>query len=138
MSKKVHFCDFWARKIFWNMKILLKMTHIGVILCGESIKRIPEAKNGSLTLIQGMDTVYERKKKIFDFRVNKPNPFPESRKRFHASEMRSIDFPHKITPIWVIFSKKFLVPKNFFGPQKCTFFDSSCSKMRASVYKNFN
>jgi hypothetical protein len=42
---------------------------------------------------------------MFDFLFNKPTPFPESgsRKRFHASGMRGIDFSHKITPIKVIF-----------------------------------
>ena len=36
---------------------------------------------------------------MFDFRFNTPTLFPESgsRKRFHASEMRAIDSPHKIT-----------------------------------------
>jgi hypothetical protein len=45
---------------------------------------------------------------IFYFRVNTPNPFPESgsRKRFYVSGMRTIDFPHKIALVWVIFSKK--------------------------------
>jgi hypothetical protein len=41
VSKKVHF---WARKIFLGLEnFLLKMTYIGVILCRESISRIPEA-----------------------------------------------------------------------------------------------
>ena len=44
---------------------------------------------------------------MFDFRFNTPNPFPESgsRKRFHASGMRGIDFSHKITPRNVFFTK---------------------------------
>ena len=36
---------------------------------------------------------------MFDFRFNTPTPFPESgsRKRFHASGMRGINFSLKIT-----------------------------------------
>ena len=51
--------------------------------------------------------------KIFDFRFNTPAPFPESgtRKRFHVSGMRGIDFSHKITPRNVFFTKIF---ENFF------------------------
>ena len=51
---------------------------------------------------------------MFDFRFNTPTPFPESgsRKRFHASGMRGIDFSHKITPRNVIFLKN--VEKFFF------------------------
>ena len=46
---------------------------------------------------------------MFDFRFNTPTPFPESgsRKRFHASGMRGIDFSHKITPRNVFFTKIF-------------------------------
>jgi hypothetical protein len=56
---------------------------------------------------------------MFDFRFNTPTPFPESgsRKRFHASGMRGIDFSHKITPRKVIFAK---IKKKIFsenGPQ---------------------
>jgi hypothetical protein len=81
-------------------------------------------ENASLTLIQGMELVYRlKKKKIFDFRVNTPTTFPKlgSRKRFHASIMRTIDLTHKITPIWVIFSlKNFPVPKIFWSQQICS------------------
>ena len=44
---------------------------------------------------------------MFDFRFNTPTPFPESesRKRFHASGMRGIDFSHKNTPTRVISEK---------------------------------
>ena len=54
---------------------------------------------------------------MFDFRFNTPTPFPESgsRKRFHASGMRGIDFSHKITPKNVFLQKfekkKFRVEK---------------------------
>ena len=50
---------------------------------------------------------------MFDFCFNTPTPFPESgsRKRFYASEMRGIDFSHKITPRNVFFTKIF--KKNF-------------------------
>ena len=50
---------------------------------------------------------------MFDFRFNTPTPFLESgsRKRFHASGMRGIDFSHKITPRNVFFTKIF--KKNF-------------------------
>jgi hypothetical protein len=50
--------------------------------------------------------------RFFYFRVNTPNPFPESGsgKRFQSSRMRSIDSPHKITLL--IFRKnKFPGPK---------------------------
>jgi hypothetical protein len=40
----VHFCDFWGpKKILELENFLLRMTHSRVILCGESIARIPEA-----------------------------------------------------------------------------------------------
>jgi hypothetical protein len=53
-----------------------------------------------LTLIQGVKLCTSEKRKFFDFHVNTPNPFPESgsRKRFYASGMRAIYFPHKTTP----------------------------------------
>ena len=44
---------------------------------------------------------------MFDFRFNTPTIFPESgsRKRFHVSGMRAIDFSHKITSRKVIFAQ---------------------------------
>ena len=50
--------------------------------------------------------------KNFDFLFNIHTYFPESgsRKHFHASEMRAIDFSHKITSKKVIFAK---FQKNF-------------------------
>ena len=55
---------------------------------------------------------------MIDFRFNTPTPFPESgsRKRFHASGMRGIDFSHKITPRNAFFTK---IKKIFLenGPQ---------------------
>jgi hypothetical protein len=51
---------------------------------------------------------------MFNFRFNTHIYFPESgsRKHFYASEMRAIDFLHKITPRNVIFLKN--VEKFFF------------------------
>jgi hypothetical protein len=65
--------------------------------CAQSIPRIKLPPDGCF---QGEN------RSFFDFRINTPNPSPESgsRKRFHASGMRVIDFPHKITPILVILS----------------------------------
>jgi hypothetical protein len=40
VSKKVDFCDFY---IILGAKFFLKMTPIGVFLCGESFVRIPES-----------------------------------------------------------------------------------------------
>jgi hypothetical protein len=56
-------------------------------------------------------------KKFLDFRVNTQTPFPESgsEKHFQGRGMRAIDFPHQITPKWVIFSKTlFAIFSNFF------------------------
>ena len=70
--------------------------------CAQSIPRLEKPKNRRFS---------HRNPKMFDFCFNTPTPFPESgsRKRFHASGMRGIDFSHKITPRNVFFTK------NFFG-----------------------
>jgi hypothetical protein len=83
--------------------------------CAQSIPRIKLPPEGCFQ---------DKNRNFFDFHVNTPNPYPESgsRKCFHASRMRAIDFPHQITPIWVICSKRiFQVPKI----TKMPFFDSS-------------
>ena len=66
--------------------------------CAQSIPRLEKPKNRRFS---------HKNSKMFDFRFNTPTPFPESRsrKRFHASGMRGIDFSHKITPIRVISEK---------------------------------
>src|SRR3569623_2454873 len=71
--------------------------------CAQSILRLEKPKNRQFS---------HKNPKMFDFRFNIPTTFPESesRKRFHASGMRGIDFSHKITPRNVFlhkFSKKF-------------------------------
>ena len=68
--------------------------------CAQSIPRLEKPKNRRFI---------HKNPKMFDFRFNTPTPFPESgsRKRFHASGMRGIDFSHKITPRNVFFTKIF-------------------------------
>ena len=97
--KKVHF--FEIRKF-----IFLKMTSIGVILCGESIARIHEPWKRFLDPDLWGKWVFEeksvffrisqqiRKKIIF---ASKTQFFLESGsgKRFHASGMLAIDFSHE-------------------------------------------
>jgi hypothetical protein len=99
--------------------------------CAQSIPHIKLPLNGCF---QG------ETRNFFDFRVNTPNPFPESgsRKRFHASGMRAIDFLHKITLIWVIFSKQIFWSQKIFRTPKITkmhFFDSPCNYM---IWKKFS
>src|SRR6185312_11866226 len=50
---------------------------------------------------------------MFDFRFNTLTPFPESgsRKHFHPSGMRGIDFSHKITPRNMFFQQKNFSPR---------------------------
>jgi hypothetical protein len=62
-----------------------------------------------------MNDFRAKKRNFFDFRVNTPTSYPESgsRKHFHALGVCAIDFPHKITHLWVIFSKKILGLKKF-------------------------
>ena len=105
-AKKVDFCDFWDTKIYFSKDNFM---FLGVILCGESIARIPEPwkcfpgpdsekKLGfwksilSMKLSQKYDSKGEISK-FFDFRFNIHIYFPESgsRKHFHASRMRAID-----------------------------------------------
>ena len=66
--------------------------------CAQSIPRLEKRNNRRFSY---------KNPKMFDFRFNIPTPFPESgsRKRFHASGMRGIDFSHKITPKNVLFTK---------------------------------
>src|SRR6185312_14488270 len=73
--------------------------------CAQSILRLEKPKNRRFS---------HKNPKMFDFRFNTPTPFPESgsRKRFHASGMRGIDFSHKIAPR-NYFLQKF--SKNFFS-----------------------
>ena len=64
------------------------------------------------SLNQGQDNLFMKFFLIFA----SIHQLPElgSRKHFHAPGMHSINFPHKITLIWVIFSlKNFSVPKIF-------------------------
>ena len=71
--------------------------------CAQSIPRLEKLKSRRF---------FHKNLKMFDFRSNTPIPFPESgsRKHFHASGMRGIDFSHKITPknvfFTIIFRKK--------------------------------
>ena len=55
---------------------------------------------------------------FFDFHFNTPTPFPESEsmKRFHASEMRAIDSPHKITPRGSLVKKFKKIPGPILNP----------------------
>ena len=55
---------------------------------------------------------------MFDFRFNIPTPFSESgsRKRFHNSAVRAIDFSHKITPKNDHFRKIFVWKEPYFAP----------------------
>ena len=71
---------------------------------------------------------------MFDFRSNTPTPFPESgsRKRFHASGMRGIDFSHKITPSSVFFTKIF--KQIFFGDPVAIV----CLSLTCTYLKNYN
>src|SRR3954447_19580741 len=68
--------------------------------CAQSIPRLEKPKNRRFS---------HKNPKIFYFRFNTPTPFTESgsRKRFHVSGMRAIDFSHQIPPNRVIFTKKF-------------------------------
>ena len=68
--------------------------------CAQSIPRLEKPKNQRFS---------HKNPKMFDFRFNTPTPFPESRSRkhFHASAMRGIDFSHKITPRNMILREKF-------------------------------
>src|SRR6185437_8369344 len=70
--------------------------------CAQSIPRIEKPKNRRFS---------HKNPKMFDSRFNTPTIFPESgsRKHFHASGVRAIDFSHFFTPRTAI-SKKF-----FFG-----------------------
>src|SRR3569623_557811 len=67
--------------------------------CAQSILRLEKPKNRRFS---------HKNPKMFDFRFNTPTPFPESgsRRRFHASGMRGIDFSHKITPRNVFFFRR--------------------------------
>ena len=68
--------------------------------CAQSTPRLEKPKNRRFS---------HKNPKMYDFRFNTSTPFPESgsRKRFHASGMRGIDFSHKITPNNVFFTKIF-------------------------------
>jgi hypothetical protein len=59
--------------------------------CAQSIPRLEKLKNRRFS---------HKNLKMFDFRFNTLTPFPESgsRKHFHASRVRAIDFSHKIIP----------------------------------------
>src|SRR6185437_16665412 len=72
--------------------------------CAQSIPRLEKPKNRRFS---------HKNPKIFDFRFNTHIYFPESgsRKRFHASEIRAIDFRIKL-PLEKSFLQKF--KKNFF------------------------
>ena len=75
--------------------------------CAQSILRLDKPKNRRFS---------HKNPKMFDFHFNTPTPFPESgsRKHFHVSGMRAIDFSHdflyrlfwqknfrRMTPKWV-------------------------------------
>src|SRR3954454_4810275 len=80
--------------------------------CAQSIPRLEKPKNRRFS---------HKNPKMFDFRFNTPTPFPESgsRKHFHTSGMRAIDFSHKVTPRKVIFAK--IQKKIFFGSATAKF-----------------
>ena len=67
------------------------MTYIEVILWGNRLRSFPKLENASQILIQV--SVYIKAKN-----TNLHTYFPKSRsgKHFQASEMRAIDFSHKI------------------------------------------
>jgi hypothetical protein len=68
--------------------------------CAQSIPRLEKPKNRRFS---------HKNQKMFDFCFNTPTTFPESgsRKHFHASEIRAIDFSHDFTPIQAILAKNF-------------------------------
>jgi hypothetical protein len=100
----------WFREWSWyilreNRKIFYfrsESIHLGVM---NRLRTFSKHEKIILTLNQGMELVYGRK-----------------RMRLYALEMYAIDFPHKITPIWVIFSKKISDPKIFSGPKNALFY----------------
>ena len=67
--------------------------------CAQSIPRLEKSKNRRFS---------HKNPKMFDFRFNTPTIFPESgsRKHFHASGVRAIDFSHFL-PLEPPFQKKF-------------------------------
>src|SRR3569623_3312950 len=71
----------------------------------KTLPRLEKTKNRRLS---------HKNPKIFDFLFNTSTPFPESgsRKRFHVSGMRGIDFSHKITSRNVFFTKIFFGEQN--------------------------
>src|SRR3569833_851128 len=84
-------------------KTLISLNHgqgsiIKLRECAQSILRLEKPKNRRFS---------HKNSKMFDFRFNTPTPFPESgsRKNFHVSGMRGIDFSHQITPIKIMFFK---------------------------------
>ena len=72
--------------------------------CAQSNPRLEKPKNRRFS---------HKNPKMLYFRFNTLTPFPESgsRKHFHASGMRGIDFSHKITPRNMFFQQKNFSPR---------------------------
>ena len=70
--------------------------------CAQSISRLENPKNRRFS---------HKNPKMFDFCFNTPTIFPESgsRKHFHASGVRAIDFSHFFTPRTAISKKNFYI-----------------------------
>src|SRR3569833_4236469 len=88
---------------------MIKMTILRYVYAGNRLRALPNRESASLTLIQGRNWCIEAKiRKCLSFASIHPFPESGSGKHFHASGMRGIDFPYKITPRGSFFRKKIL------------------------------